>query len=301
MRLSLCLVLLFCVISYADEFSAVNPGVPTRSPQNQKVPQPSQPASPNAPAAKDAITILSWNVESGGSDPAVIATQLKDFAKYDVVCLSEVSPNNFNDYWKALGSDFKAINGKTGRDDSLQILFNEKRFEELQRGELARYRDIVLNNGSHRTPLFVRLRVRATGSEFIVMTNHLARGNAELRKQQAIGLREWARDQNVAVITVGDFNMDFDFKTERGNDAFPEMIRDNVWSWVRPIELIDTNWADKNADGVDEYPDSMLDFAFVAGPAKSWSPKCSVVVRPGDFPDDRNTSDHRPIELTLSP
>jgi endonuclease/exonuclease/phosphatase family metal-dependent hydrolase len=301
MRLSVCLVLFFCVIGYADELSAVNPGVPTRSSENQKESQPIQPASPSATAAENAFTILSWNVESGGSDPAVIAAQLKEFGGYDIVCLSEVSPETFDQYQRAVGPQFKAINGKTGRDDSLQILFNEKRFQELQRGELARYRDIVINNDSHRSPLFVRLRDRVTNLEFIVMTNHLARGNAELRKQQAIGLREWARDQNVGVITIGDFNMDFDFKTERGNDAFPEMIRDNIWAWVRPKDLVDTNWADRNGDGIDDYPDSMLDFAFVAGPAKTWAPECVVVVRPGDFPDDEKTSDHRPIELILKP
>ena len=133
------------------------------------------------------------------------------------------------------------------------------------------------------------------------MVNHLARGNAELRKMQAIGLREWARDQDAPLVSIGDFNMDFDFRTERGNDAFPEMIRDSIWTWVRPKELVDTNWADRGKDGVDDYPDSMLDFAFVAGPAKTWTPECVVVVRPSDFPDDDKTSDHRPIRLTLKP
>lgn len=247
------------------------------------------------------LSIVSWNVESGGSDPTVIAKTLSEFVKYDIVCLSEVSPKHFLDYAEAVGPKFMAINGRTGREDSLQILVNNVRFEVLQTSELERYGDVVLNNGSHRSPLFVRLRDRTTGKEFIVMTNHLARGNAELRKQQAIGLREWARDQNVGVITIGDFNMDFDFRTERGNDAFPEMIRDNVWEWVRPKQLIDTNWADRNKDGVDDYPDSMLDFAFVAGPAKTWAPECVVLVRPGDFPDDEKTSDHRPIELILKP
>ena len=75
------------------------------------------------------------------------------------------------------------------------------------------------------------------------MTNHLARVSAKLRTQQAIGLREWARDQNVPIINIGDFNMDFDFPTQRGNDAFVEILRDNVWMWVKPKELIDTNWS----------------------------------------------------------
>ena len=40
---------------------------------------------------------------------------------------------------------------------------------------------------------------------------------------------------------------------------------------------------------------SMLDFIFVAGPAQQWQAKSWVVVRPGDFPDSDETSDHRPV------
>ena len=103
------------------------------------------------------------------------------------------------------------------------------------------------------------------------------------------------------MINIGDFNMDYSFVTRSGNDAFPEMLRDNVWQWVRPTEFIDTNWSDPDGDGRDNYPDSMLDFAFVAGRAKDWNPVCQVVKRDGDFPDDDATSDHRPIELVLTP
>ena len=78
-------------------------------------------------------------------------------------------------------------------------------------------------------------------------------------------------------------------------------LGDGIWKWVKPVEFIDTNWAGTDGDGRDNYPDSMLDFAFIAGPAKDWNPVCSVVVRDGDFPDDEATSDHRPIELTVSP
>lgn len=247
------------------------------------------------------ISILAWNVESGGSDPLVIAQQLKELGTHDVVCLSEVEPGSFDLYKDAMGTNFTSINGRSGRSDRLQIIFNSEKFELLQTEELESYREFTLNNGSHRSPMYVRLQIRGTDKQFVVMTNHLARGNAELRKQQAIGLREWARDQSAPLIAIGDFNMDFDFRTERGNDAFPEMIRDNVWEWVRPNQLIDTNWADRNKDGIDDYPDSMLDFAFVAGPAKTWSPECVVVVRPDDFPDDETTSDHRPIKLMLNP
>lgn len=247
------------------------------------------------------VSILAWNVESGGSDPQVITQQLKELGSDDIVCLSEVDPNNFELFRSAMGPSFSAINGRTGRSDSLQILYDSTKFEALQTEELETYRDYTLNNGTHRSPLYVRLSIKGTDKQIIVMVNHLARGNAELRKMQAIGLREWARDQDAPLVSIGDFNMDFDFRTERGNDAFPEMIRDSIWTWVRPKELVDTNWADRGKDGVDDYPDSMLDFAFVAGPAKTWTPECAVVVRPSDFPDDDKTSDHRPIRLTLKP
>lgn len=242
---------------------------------------------------------MAWNVESGGNNPNIIARQLAEFGDVDVYCLCEVHAKNFDKYANALPNGYVSIGSTTGGGDRLQILFNTNRFEILERKELHEHRDFELNNGNHRSPLMVRLRDRKSSIQFIVMTNHLARRNSDLRRAQAIGLREWARDQNVAVINVGDFNLDYNFLSDRGNDALPEMLRDGIWHWVKPDPLIDTNWSDPDGDGRDNYPDSMLDFAFVSGPAKDWSPKCDVVVREGDFPDDEETSDHRPIKLTL--
>ena len=76
-------------------------------------------------------------------------------------------------------------------------------------------------------------------------------------------------------------------------------MRDGIWKWVKPVEWIDTNWADRNDDGVDDYPGSMLDFVFVANGATEWKTTCRVIVREGDFPDDETTSDHRPVELVV--
>ena len=101
------------------------------------------------------------------------------------------------------------------------------------------------------------------------------------------------------MIAAGDFNMDYDFPTAKGNSAFVEMLRDNIWSWAKPDPLIDTNWSDRDNDGNDNYPDSMLDFCFIANAAKDWATECDVVVRDGDFPDTKETSDHRPIEIRV--
>jgi endonuclease/exonuclease/phosphatase family metal-dependent hydrolase len=164
---------------------------------------------------------------------------------------------------------------------------------------MASYREWELNNGNHRSPIYVRLKERSTGFEFVFMTNHLARGKSELRQQQAGGLREWARDSQMPIIAMGDFNFDFSFKSQSGNEAFNLFLKDGVWKWIRPKEEIDSNWADRDGDGIDNYPDSMLDFAFVANEIKELKCECEIVVRDGDFPSDETTSDHRPTVLVV--
>ena len=93
--------------------------------------------------------------------------------------------------------------------------------------------------------------------------------------------------------------MDYSFVTQTGNDAFTEFLGGDTWRWVKPDPLVDTNWADHDGDGSDDYPDSMLDFVFVAGAAQSWTAECDVVVRTEDFPDDQTTSDHRPVSCVI--
>jgi len=236
------------------------------------------------------LNLVAWNVESGGNDARVIAEQMKDFASCDVVALNEVGRRNIPAYNAALGEQFEVFLSKTGRADHLAIFFDTKRFELLEKKEMARYNGHLLNNGTHRSPIYVRLKERKTGLEFIFMTNHLARRDETLRRRQAAGLREWARDLNTPIIAMGDFNFDYSFKKETGNRSFNEFMQDNVWEWVKPDPLIDTNWS---GGATDNYPDSMLDFVFVANGAKSFKSVCEIVVRPGDFPDTKRTSDHR--------
>ena len=96
-------------------------------------------------------------------------------------------------------------------------------------------------NFRHRSPLMARFRDKQSSAEFLVVLNHLARGNAEIRQEQAKGLRLWAADQELPVIGIGDFNFDFDFPTRQGNKAFDEFLLDGVWRWVEPETLVDTN------------------------------------------------------------
>lgn len=40
---------------------------------------------------------------------------------------------------------------------------------------------------------------------------------------------------------------------------------------------------------------------FVAQVARDWRAESTVTVRPGDFPDDEQTNDHRPVEAIFDP
>ena len=100
---------------------------------------------------------VAWNVESGGNDPQLIAEQMILFADSDIVGLNEVNSKNVDLYSKALGPQFQRFVSKTGRADRLAILFDKNRFELLEEKEMAQYLDWELNNGTHRSPIYVRL------------------------------------------------------------------------------------------------------------------------------------------------
>ena len=241
---------------------------------------------------------LCWNVESDGSDPQVIARQLREFTGYDLFALTEVLPDAFSTFSAALGEKFASVETKSGNTDRMQILYNRERFELVRSFEL----DEINFEFRYRSPLVVHLRELNSGTEFMVMVNHLARGKADVRTKQAQQLVEWARNQNLPIIALGDYNFDYVFADQNGNEGFREMLKDDIWQWVQPVELVDTNWFDNpaQADGQDDYPGSLLDFAFIAGSARAWQTRCNVIVRPNDFPDDATTSDHRPVELLVN-
>lgn len=250
------------------------------------------------------IRILSWNVESDGSDPGIIAKQLAELDRADVYCLQEVSGRDIARYGFAIrnahGKAYRFIASNTGGGDRLAIVYDSDRLAILESRELFQHENYVLNSWRHRSPLVMVLRERETGKEFNVMTVHLARGDRKFRREQAEGLREWAKAQERPTLAVGDFNFDYDFPTKRGNRSFGIFTANHSpWRWIKPIEMIDTNWSDDDGDGRDNYPDSMLDFAFEAGEGESRS-VARVIVRDRDFPDTDKTSDHRPIAVEWS-
>jgi endonuclease/exonuclease/phosphatase family metal-dependent hydrolase len=284
--------------------------------------------------AAEPFRVLSWNVESNRpnqspvSDKDTIASQLTDLMKQPatragIVALSEVEPRTFDAFQKAiavgLGSEVDYVTSASGgfQDyDSLMIIVDKSRFEMLDVVELHRHGGISANfNVSDetaddfgtlraRSPLAARIKDKSTNQTFWFIANHLARGEAELRTDQAKMLSQWAVDTKEPAITAGDFNFDFDFKTQQGNDGFKAMMASGVWQWLKPDPLLDSNWSDDRSitdRRVDRYPDSILDFVFVANGAKNWQGESDVVVREGDFPDNDKTSDHRPLITVFYP
>lgn len=253
------------------------------------------------------LKIIGWNVESEGAEADTIASDLTRYRDCHVFALTEVLRQDLRRFADAIGhaneKKYLYVNSNTGHDDRLQIIFDATRLKLLESRELFNVKGTDLQDSEwhHRSPLVARFRDQETGTHFLLMVNHLARGRAHLRTQQAAALREWAREEGEPVIAVGDYNFDYHFETKKGNEGFTAFMQDDVWKWIKPDALIDSNWADHNDDGEDDYPGSILDFAFVARGAKKWQARSRVIVRRGDFPDDQRTSDHRPIELIVTP
>lgn len=278
--------------------------------------------------------VLAWNVESNRpnqppvSDAGVIAEQLTALlqapaTRSQLIALSEVEPKTLpvliEGATKGLGSEIDIVTSASGGfedTDSLALLVDRKRFAVEEAIELHRFAGIAANFNvmeadsddlgalRARSPLAVRLLDRESNVKFWLIVNHLARGEEDLRTDQARMLVKWAAAHPEPVIAAGDFNFDYDFRTAQGNAGYQAMMEGNVWSWVKPDPLVDSNWStDRNITDrkVDRYPDSLLDFIFVANQAREWQGTCTVIVRDGDFPDDNRTSDHRPILGVFQP
>jgi len=287
-----------------------------------------------AAAQAEEFRLLAWNVESNRpgqpqvSDADVVAGQLTGLLRADgtraqIVALSEVEPKTVERYRRAvaegLGGDVDFVTSASGGyadSDTLMLVVDARRFRIDEVFELHRYAGIRANftvdeesssefgSVRARSPLIARVHDLATGRSFWLITVHLARGEKELRVDQARALRRWAAERDEPVVAAGDFNFDYEFATGRGNPAFDAMLEDSTWEWLKPDPLVDSNWSEdrkKGGPGIDSYPDSILDFVFVANAAKTWRGTSDVIVRTGDFPDDDRTSDHRPIIATFEP
>jgi endonuclease/exonuclease/phosphatase family metal-dependent hydrolase len=249
------------------------------------------------------ITIVSWNVESGGADPAVAATRIAEMDGVDIWGFCEVQDATWAQTFKtaaAVGEPgtFESILGTTGGTDKLLILYDTTQFTKLQDFEIDwQDRPWCTPSMTPRSPLVVKLKHNGTGKEFFFMVNHLYRGNGidPRRLDQATVLNQWAAGQNLPVIAVGDYNFDYDLdpgqQAQNYDKGLGNMCANGTFTWLIPNPLVKTEDSSYN---------SILDFVFLANCAGSITGTSAVLQKPGDFPDDSSTSDHRPVQAILS-
>jgi endonuclease/exonuclease/phosphatase family metal-dependent hydrolase len=218
--------------------------------------------------------------------------------------LQEVDPDDIARYADAIrtkhGNFYRFFGSWTGGDDRLAMIFDSDRLKLSFEGELYNIGPIEVNDFRHRSPQLAVFQDRTNDKPILLVNVHLARGNAELRRMQALGLSQWAISSTGPALVIGDCNFDYNFVTETGNDAFEAVEKVGALTWAKPAKLVDTNWYDGDRDGQDDYPDSCLDFAFYSKLPDGATVRSQVIVRDGDFPDDETTSDHRPLSVTFN-
>lgn len=243
------------------------------------------------------LTVTSYNVESGDAVVSALKKRIRKLASSDLWGFSEVK----NESWakafaqtltKATKNQFRYILGTTGGSDRLAIVYNATRLILKEHKEMH-----PIRLRSYRSPLLAKFFDRSTRKQFFFMVNHLARSRSEKRNRQSKMLNRWAKGQKLAVIAVGDYNYDYNINTNRPNAGFKHLAKGRVFQWVRPKKLVRTQCS-VTRRGTCKY-NGVLDFVFVAGEAKRWKATSTIIVERGDFPDNKRTSDHRPVQATF--
>jgi endonuclease/exonuclease/phosphatase family metal-dependent hydrolase len=144
--------------------------------------------------------------------------------------------------------------------------------------------------GSGRAPLVGHFRAVENGAELLIVTNHFWRSEDRYRHEQGTLINQWATEQTLPAITMGDFN--FDWIVEGGDDdhdlGYDNMVAEGTWMWVRPEELIMTQCNFNYT--------SVLDFVFVAGDAQEWAASSDILNTNHSYcRDDDERSDHRAV------
>lgn len=253
----------------------------------------------------ETLSILSWNVQSpgeygGSADLEVIIELLKEFGRCDVYGFCEVLGQGWADRLKGAleesdADEFALVLGTTGWTDKVLVLYRKSTLELAGEPEEL----MSMQEGGGRAPLVVPLRLRSGEQQFLFMMNHLHSSSAPKRIKQVQKLNGWARMQTLPVVATGDYNF-FGVHTTGSpldDEGFRLLTQDGVFRWVRPKELVQTQF--------DPYDDTdwILDFVFVAGEAKDWDASAEILL--ADKPRmsflTPSMTDHRPVRASFSP
>lgn len=243
------------------------------------------------------LEVVGFNVESGGASPATLANQLGPLDGIDLWGFSEVADASWAVTFEAAAEagefgnpDFETVFGSTGGADRLAIIYNADRFDLLEIQEL----NDINPGGRVRSPLVVRLRDQQANQEFWFMVNHLYRSRDNERHQQASALNNWAQQQTIPVIAVGDYNFDWDIPSNgaKRDQGFDNMTAGGVFDWIVPSNILKTHCSNRF--------NSILDFVFLANQPQTWQATSEILFPQSSYcPDDSSTSDHRPVAASI--
>ncbi|MGB3189236.1 MAG: endonuclease/exonuclease/phosphatase family protein [Limnoraphis sp.] len=243
------------------------------------------------------LSVIGFNVESGDADPNYLADQyIQPIQGVDLWGFSEVQNQDWVDRFETAievnnQADFKSVLGTTGKADKLAIIYNSSEFNLISFEELKQ----INIGGSVRAALVGHFQVKSTQQEFLFMVNHLYRTNDQGRHEQARLLNRWAQKQQLPMITVGDYNFDWDVKNgdSKRDPGYDLLTENQVWTWVRPQEIIATHCSSRY--------DTVLDFVFISSQIQPRSASSKILYPEADYcPDTSQKSDHRPVQATLS-
>lgn len=236
------------------------------------------------------LSVVGFNIESGGSSDHVIALQLDKSVGVDIWGLGDVWDDGewLNRLQRGAasgeGSDFGLLLGETGGTSRLMAVYRQSRLEYLSHEEIASAQ------ASKRAPAPLAVRFRLDGNtEFQFLIVDLSESRKR-RATQVDALVAWAAAQPLPVVAVGTFN--FGLATDgSGGSGELETLTSAGWKWVMPTTPVGTY-----CDG----RSPVQDFVFLAGPASAWGGRSDVMFPQKNYcPDDERTSDHRPVLANL--
>lgn len=250
-------------------------------------------------ASAQRLTVIGWNLESGGSSSTAIAERVRRFQGVDLWGLSEVAGDATLKAFEVAAedgehADFQRLLSLTGCGDRLGIVFNATRLQILRAEELHRVTynaDEPPPGRCQRSPLVAEFRDSRSNRRFLFMVNHLERGaNNRLRHDQGQRLNEWVRTQTLPVIATGHYNFDWSVTNgDRNHDAgFDKMTAEGHWAWVRPKTLVRSQ-CNPNYN-------SILDFVFVSVAARPFALTSEILQEANDCGNAAVNPDHRPLK-----
>jgi hypothetical protein len=245
----------------------------------------------------DQFTTISWNVDSGGADPHVIAARISGMKGVALWGFCEVKDDHWAELFEQAANGvepgrFARIVSPTPGGDRCCILYDRTQFDCLGWFEFSWAGRPWYSYEQHLRPgLVAHLSHRATKQAFYYMVNRIQGAIAD---KQAALLPEWACQQDIPVVAVGTYDFDITSPTPSiaGRRGYPILTATGIFQWIMPDNPLPT--VSRGDLGVID------DFVFLADSQHRLTAKSMVISEPDDFPDSDLTSNHRPVSATLT-